>query len=92
MITLVIISLALLLIGITITLVYFLSDVEEWFFIVGIALTIIGGIGSIVFGVSGANHTKSINEYPASEWTLSYKITEFEGQRDTTYVLIPKER
>lgn len=94
MITLVIISLALFLIGVILITIYFYSYAKDWLFIVGIILIIIGGISSIIFGILSENHTNStkIKEYPASEYTLSYKITEFEGQRDTTYVLIPKEK
>lgn len=29
-------------------------------------------------------------EYPASEYRLKLRIVEFEGQRDTTYVLVKK--
>lgn len=29
-------------------------------------------------------------EYPASEYRLKLRIVEFEGQRDTTYVLVEK--
>jgi len=29
-------------------------------------------------------------EYPASEYELQLRIVEFEGQRDTTYVLVKK--
>lgn len=97
MITLVIISIALFFVGVILIMTYFLSDVnyaKDWLFIAGIILIFIGGISSIVFGILSGNHTNStkIKEYPASEYTLSYKITEFEGQRDTTYVLIPKEK
>lgn len=94
MITLIIISLAVFLVGVILIMVYFHSYAKDWLFIVGIVLIIVGGVSSIVFGVLSGNHTNStkIKEYPASEYTLSYKIIEFEGQRDTTYVLIPKEK
>lgn len=29
-------------------------------------------------------------EYPASEYNLELKVTEYQGQKDTTYVLTPK--
>ena len=92
MITLVIISLALFIIGVALIAISFSIYDKDWIFAVGIALMIIGGVSSIIFGILSANHTKAIKEYPASEYTLSYKITEFEGQRDTTYILIPKEK
>lgn len=97
MITLVIISVVLFFVGVTLIMIYFLDDAnyaKDWLFIAGIILVFIGGISSLVFGILSGNHINStkIKEYPASEYTLSYKITEFEGQRDTSYVLIPKEK
>ena len=94
MITLLIISLVVFIIGDILIIVYFSNFAKDWIFTVGIILIIIGGISSIVLGVILGNQTNSmkIKEYPASEYTLSYKITEFEGQRDTTYVLIPKDK
>ena len=94
MITLVIVSLALFLIGNILIMIYFSNYAKDWLFIVGSILVIVGGRSSIVFGIISGNRTNStkIKEYPASEYTLSYKITEFDGQRDTTYVLIPKEK
>ena len=101
MITFVIISLALFIIGVILIIlimgcdsICFSNHTEDCLFIVGITLIAVGGVSSIVFGALSGNHTNStkIKEYPASEYTLSYKITEFEGQRDTTYVLIPKEK
>ena len=41
--------------------------------------------------IYGSAEKKRPKEYSASKYTLSYKITEFKGQIDTTYVLIPKE-
>ncbi len=29
-------------------------------------------------------------EYPAADYTLDYKVTEYQGKRDTTYVITPK--
>ena len=94
MMTLLIISLALFLIGIILLLINLFIFDREWLFIVAIILAFIFGVSTIVLGVFLGNQTNSmkIKEYPASEYTLSYKITEFEGQRDTTYVLIPKEK
>lgn len=93
MTTLIIISLALFIIGILLMVIDYICDIE-CLFIVGIILSIIGGVSALVFGIIGGNQTNSMKmkEYPASEYTLSYKITEFEGQRDTTYVLISKEK
>ena len=33
---------------------------------------------------------KKPKEFPANKYTLELKVTEFQGQVDTTYVLIPK--
>ncbi len=30
-------------------------------------------------------------EFPAAKYELKYKVTEFEGVSDTTYVLVPKK-
>lgn len=30
-------------------------------------------------------------EYPAADYTLDYKVTEFQGKTDTTYVITPKD-
>ena len=30
-------------------------------------------------------------EYPAANYTLDYKVTEFQGKTDTTYVITPKD-
>lgn len=29
-------------------------------------------------------------EYPAADYTLDYKVTEYQGRTDTTYVITPK--
>ena len=29
-------------------------------------------------------------EYPAADYTLDYKVTEYQGKTDTTYVITPK--
>lgn len=46
--------------------------------------------GVVLFAIGVAPKYKQPKEYPASEYTLEIKVTEFQGQRDTTYVLIPK--
>ena len=94
MITLTIISGVLFLIGTVLILIYFTISDIEWMFIVGIILMFVFGISTLVFGIIGGNRTNAtkIKEYPASKYTLSYKITECGSQKDTTYVLIPKEK
>lgn len=39
-----------------------------------------------------AKDSSKPKEFPASKYTLKLKVTEFEQQRDTSYVLIPKEK
>lgn len=46
--------------------------------------------GAVLFAIGVAPKHEQPKEYPASEYTLEIKVTEFQGQRDTTYVLIPK--
>jgi len=61
-------------------------------FLCGIALCIIGLV--IRKNISEAEQPEParpvIIEYPASEYRLQLRIVEFEGQRDTTYVLVKK--
>lgn len=51
-------------------------------------------IGIVTFWVNPAETEESSRpvpiEYPASEYRLQLRIVEFEGQRDTTYVLVKK--
>ena len=58
---------------------------------------IVLGVIGVVFGIftilvsfpTKSERVKSI-EYPASEYTLELKVTEYQGQKDTIYVLTPK--
>jgi len=59
-----------------------------------ILIGIIGIVGLLVLLTSIDESKPNLKpiEYPASEYTLELKITEFQGQADTTYVLIRKEK
>ena len=79
--------------GIVLTLLYFSDEAEDWAFHFGLLLTSISGVAFIVSGIYVGvqdNKAKAI-EYSADEYRIEYKVTEFQGQRDTTYVLIKKE-
>lgn len=82
----------LCIIGIIFVLDYFFHyDRDEIILYIGVVTAFICGVLMIVFTALISVEQQTEKEYPASEYTLSYKITEFEGQRDTTYVIIPKE-
>lgn len=92
MITATVISGILSFIGISLILYYFLVDNDEIVVRIGTVLFFVCGVLTVVFAIlSMHQQPETTKEYPASEYTLSYKITEFEGQRDTTYVIIPKK-
>lgn len=95
MTTALIISIGLFVIGIVLCLIYTAFDLDDVYLFIGGGLMITSTI-LLVFLILIINITQVEKptplEYPASEYTLSYKVTEFEGQRDTTYVLIPKEK
>ena len=71
---------------------YMLSDSETALGAVLSVLTILAGAVFFVIGLLmlGPEEPAPV-EYPASEYTLELKVTEYQGQKDTTYVLIPKE-
>ena len=93
MIWLVCISIGLFIIGIVSCITYVIADLDDAYLFIGGALIITSIISLIVLlMVNTTQVEKSTSlEFPASEYTLSHKVTEFEGQIDTTYVLIPKE-
>ena len=78
-------------IGFSLIADYYINDEDEIVFKIGAFLSILCGVLAIaLIVISVARQTESKKEYPASKYTLSYKVTKFEGQRDTTYVIIPK--
>lgn len=56
-------------------------------------IVISSGLCCVVIGIIilATDYYKQ-KEFPAWNYTLKLKITEFEQQKDTTYVLIPKEK
>ena len=88
-----IISAIAFVISIVLTTLYFYSDLD-WAFFIGCPIMLVSGIAGIVLSALVTIRTAKSKplEFPASKYTLSYKITEFEGQKDTTYVLILKEK
>lgn len=80
-------------IGIGATIFYFDTDLPDWVFFVSLSLVVISGLTFITLALltqTKDNKTKPI-EYPVSEYSLEIKVTEFQGNKDTTYVLIPKQ-
>ena len=78
--------------SIVIVLSYFDTDWPDWMFFASLGLTVISGVTFIACGIYEGTHnrkTKAI-EYPASKYSIEIKVTEFQGNKDTTYVLIPK--
>lgn len=56
-------------------------------------IIIVSALGCINLGIILlAKDYSNQKEFPASRYTLKLKVTEFEQQKDTTYVLIPKEK
>jgi len=57
--------------------------------VLGIMVSVIG-IFIILLPFLIKSETVKPIEYPASKYTLELKVTEYQGEKDTTYVLIPK--
>ena len=74
-------------------LVIFGAFQKDWLIITFFIIAFMSGVASVVLViiVGTEKAEKTPIEYSASEYRIEYKVTEFQGQRDTTYVLIPKE-
>ena len=59
---------------------------STFFFLFGLG----GGLIALLALSQNKDKVKYI-EFPASQFRLELKITEFQGETDTTFVLIPKE-
>ena len=70
---------------------YMLFDSETALGAVLSVLAVFAGAVFFVIGLIMCPEEPAPVEYPASEYTLELKVTEYQGQKDTTYVLIPKE-
>lgn len=66
-------------------------DNKKWSPYVGVPAGILA-IVSIMVGACASSKRieKKPREFPATEYTLEYKVTEYQGRTDTTYVLIKK--
>lgn len=76
----------LLILGILIlilAIVYFVSGLPE----LGLVCLIPSIILISIYFIYRADNITTKYEYPASEYKLEYKITEYQGQQDTIYVL-----
>lgn len=63
-------------------------DGAIWLLVIDLFLLI---VGFVAFSKDIKKPTIKYLEYPASSYTLEYKVTEFQGKIDTIYVLTPKE-
>lgn len=88
---LLIISISLFATGLIIAIICCFMDWYEGLFTASIILLLLSGIGLIVSAACSKPDVKA-KEYPASEYTFKIKVVEFEEQRDTILVVIPKEK
>lgn len=70
-----------------------LYDWKGWIYNTATIITGVFSITMIVLTsyISGVKQN-SPKEYPASEYTFKIKVVEFEEQRDTILVIIPKDK
>ncbi len=91
-----IISIIGLIIGVIIILLSSNPDCkyDDWVFFIGLFLYMISGTSLIGCGIYKGNQNNKIKpkEYSASQYSFDIKVTEFQGVKDTIYVLIPKEQ
>lgn len=93
MTTAIIISAIIFVIGITIMVAGCFINMSDGVFFGGIVAAVAAAITMICLALinDGKNTQKQIKEYQASEYTFKIKVVEFEEQRDTILVVIPKE-
>ena len=92
MITAIIISAIIYILGVVVTVCAILYDWEDRAFIAGI-ITMIASFSVMIFCAIYHDVTKKYpKEYPASEYIFKIKVVEFNEQRDTILVVIPKEK
>lgn len=93
MTTAIIISAILFVIGFIVMMSAVLRNWEDWIFDVGTITMIASFAAMILLAVFHTGEIKKVpKEYPASEYTFKIKVVEFEEQRDTILVVIPKEK
>ena len=64
-------------------------DLEEWIFDAAVLMIIVSFFVMVLLALY--DRKQPSKEYPASEYTFKIKVVEFEEQRDTILVVIPKE-
>ena len=74
-------------------LVVFGAFKKDWLIISFFILAFITCISAVVLAcmIAERRAKQTPIEYPASKYSIEIKVTEFQGNKDTTYVLIPKE-
>ena len=91
--TAIIISAILFVLGLVLMIDATLCDLKDWIFITGVITMVVSCIVMITLILCNAGIIKKgPKEYPASEYTFKIKVVEFEEQRDTILVVIPKEK
>lgn len=88
--TLFIISICLFVVSVVLLIICILADWNAWVFIALTILLLVSGLGFVLSPIYIKPDIKSI-EYPASEYDFKIKVVEFEQQKDTILVVIPKE-
>ena len=93
MTTAIIISTIILIVGTIIMIIGCFKDGRGVFF-GGVVTTIISFVVVMCLVIINdrKNIQKQTKEYPASEYTFKIKVVEFEQQKDTILVVIPKEK
>ena len=92
MIAAIIISAFLCAFGLTVTVLAYMYDWKDWAF-TGTITMIASFLVMIICVIYNDDVTKEYpKEYPASEYTFKIKVVEFNEQRDTILVVIPKEK
>ena len=88
--TLFIISICLFIVNLVLLIICILADWNVWIFVALDVLILVSGLGFILSAIYIKQDVKTI-EYPASEYDFKIKVVEFEEQKDTILVVIPKE-
>lgn len=96
MTTAIIIGAIIFIIGIIIMVAGCFTDMSDGVFFGGIVAAVASAITMICLVLINDRKEKNtweqIKEYPVSEYTFKIKIVEFEEQRDTILIVIPKEK
>lgn len=86
MTTAIIISAILFVLGLVVMVCATFFDWKEWVFVAGVTITLLFSIILVALVIKQVP-----KEYPVSKYTFKIKVVEFEEQRDTILVVIPKE-